>query len=84
MSAKLKNQIGVILIDQPMALKELAEEMELTEKRVYKLLSSMYKGERVTAFKDLDGVRRYRVTEDEAEKAEKRKARAEKKAAKGK
>ena len=78
MSAKLKNQIGVMLTDQPMSLKELALEMDLTEKRVYKLISSMYKKDRVDAFRDFDGIRRYRPTEEEAIKAKKRKARSSK------
>jgi hypothetical protein len=81
-ASKLKNELGVMLLDAPMSLKEIAEVMEIKEKKAYSLLKSMFQDDRVAGFKDTDGVRRYRVTEDEAEKAAKRKARAEKKAAK--
>lgn len=81
-ASKLKNQIGVMLLDAPMSLKEVAAALEVKDKKAYSLLKSMFQDDRVAGFKDTDGVRRYRVTEDEAEKAAKRKARAEKKAAK--
>ena len=81
-ASKLKNQIGVMLLDKPMSLKEVAQAMGVKEKKAYSLLKSMFQDDRVVGFKDADGVRRYRVTEDEAEKAAKRKASAEKKAAK--
>jgi hypothetical protein len=81
-ASKLKNQIGVMLLDAPMSLKEVAAALEVKDKKAYSLLKSMFQDDRVAGFKDTDGVRRYRVTEDEAEKAAKRRARAEKKAAK--
>ena len=81
-ASKLKNQIGVMLLEKPMSLKEVAEAMEIKDKKAYSLIKSMFQSDRVAGFKDTDGVRRYRVTEEEAEKAAKRKARAEKKAAK--
>ena len=83
-ASKLKNQIGVMLLDKPMSLKEVAEALEVKDKKAYSLLKSMFQDDRVSGFKDTDGVRRYRITEEEAEKAAKRKARAEKKAAKAK
>jgi hypothetical protein len=83
-ASKLKNQIGVMLLDKPMSLKEVAHTMEIKEKKAYSLLKSMFQKDRIAGFKDTDGVRRYRVTEEEAEKAAKRKVRAEKKAAKAK
>ena len=83
-ASKLKNQIGVMLLDKPMSLKEVAQTMEIKEKKAYSLLKSMFQKDRIAGFRDTDGVRRYRVTEEEAEKAVKRKARAEKKAAKAK
>ncbi len=83
-ASKLKNQIGVMLLEAPMSLKEVAAALEVKDKKAYSLLKSMFQGDRVAGFKDTDGVRRYRVTEEEAEKAAKRKARAEKKAAKAK
>jgi hypothetical protein len=77
-ASKLKNQIGVMLLDAPMSLKEVAVALEVKDKKAYSLLKSMFQDDRVAGFKDTDGVRRYRVTEDEAEKATKRRARAEK------
>jgi predicted transcriptional regulator len=81
-SSKLKNEISVMLLDEPMSLKEIAEEMEIKEKKTYTLLKSMFTDERITSFRDEDGQRKYRLTEEEAEKALKRKERAEKKASK--
>lgn len=81
-ASKLKNQIGVMLLEKPMSLKEVAEAMEIKEKKAYRFIKSMFQKDRVSGFKDADGVRRYRITEEEAEMAAKRKARAEKKAAK--
>ncbi|MCW4050318.1 MAG: hypothetical protein NWE89_11355 [Candidatus Bathyarchaeota archaeon] len=81
-ASKLKNQIGVLLLDKPLSLKEVTEIMEIKEKKAYTLLKGMFSDERVRSFKDADGARRYRNTETETEKALKRKAREEKKAAK--
>ena len=67
-----------------MSLKELAEELEVTEKKAYSLLKNMFQNDRVIGFKDADGQRKYRATDEEVEAALKRKAKAEKKAAKAK
>jgi hypothetical protein len=83
-ASKLKNEIGVLLLGQPMSLKEVAATMNIKEKKTYNLLKSMFQTERILSFKDVDGQRKYRCTEDEEAKAIKRKARAEKKAAKAK
>ena len=83
-SSKLKNEIGVLLLDKPLSLKEIAGTMEITEKKTYNLLKSMFNDDRIESFKDMDGARRYRCMPDETEKALKRKARPEKKAAKKK
>ncbi|HEX9915509.1 MAG TPA: hypothetical protein VGB32_11365 [Candidatus Bathyarchaeia archaeon] len=79
-ATKLKNEIGVLLLDKPMSLGELAEAMGIKEKKAYNLLKGMFTEERVNGFKDEDGVRRYRCNEEEAEAAAKRKTRADKKA----
>ena len=79
-ATKLKNDIGVLLLDKPMSLSELAEAMSIKQKKVYNLLKGMFTEERINAFRDADGVRRYRCTEEEAEAAAKRKTRADKKA----
>lgn len=81
-ASTLRNKIGVILLDKPMSLKEIAEELETTEKKAYNLLKNMFQNDRVASFKDVDGQRKYRITEEETEAALKRKAKADKKAAK--
>jgi len=63
-------------------LKEVAEILEIKEKKSYSLLKNMFQNDRVIGFKDTDGFRKYRVTDGEREKALKRKAREDKKAAK--
>jgi predicted transcriptional regulator len=83
-ASTLRNKIGVLLLDKPMSLKEIAKELEIKEKKGYSLLKNMFQNERVHSFKDLDGQRKYRNTDVEVEAAKKRKARADKKAAKSK
>lgn len=60
----------------------MAEILEIKEKKSYSLLKNMFQKDRVIGFKDTDGFRRYRITDEEREKALKRKAKADKKAAK--
>jgi len=79
-ATKLKNEIGVLLLDKPMSIAELAETMGIKEKKAYNLLKGMFTEERVNGFRDDDGVRRYRCTEEEAEAAAKRKTRSDRKA----
>ena len=67
-----------------MSLKEVAQELEVKEKKAYSLLKKMFQDDPVISFKDMDGQRKYRITESETEAALKRKARADKKAAKAK
>ncbi len=70
------------MLEKPLSLKEVAETLEIKEKKAYTLLKNMFQKERVIGFKDTDGLRRYRITEEEREKALKRKTREDKKAAK--
>lgn len=81
-ASTLRNKIGVLLLDKPLSLKEVAEILEIKEKKSYSLLKNMFQKDRVIGFKDTDGFRRYRITDEEREKALKRKAKADKKAAK--
>ena len=60
LSAKLKKQIVAQLSQQPMNLKELAEKMELKEKRTYRLLKSLFEKDQIEMVKGEDGTRRYR------------------------
>jgi hypothetical protein len=78
----MRNKIGVLLLDNPLSLKEVAELLEIKEKKAYSLLKNMFQNDRVIGFKDSDGVRRYRASEKEIEAATKRKIKEEKKAAK--
>ena len=63
-------------------MKEVAGILEIKEKKSYSLLKNMFQNDRVIGFKDTDGMRRYRITDGEREKALKRKAREDKKTAK--
>ena len=81
-ASTLRNRIGVLLLEKPLSLKEVAGILEIKEKKSYSLLKNMFQNDRVMGFKDTDGVRRYRITDLEREKALKRKAREDKKAAK--
>ncbi len=81
-ASTLRNKIGVLLLDNPLSLKEVAEILEIKEKKSYNLLKNMFQKDRVIGFKDTDGLRRYRITDEEREKALKRKAKADKKAVK--
>ena len=81
-ASTLRNKIGVLLLDKPLSLKEVAGILEIKEKKAYTLLKNMFQKDRVIGFKDTDGQRRYRASEKEIEAATKRKERAEKKAAK--
>jgi DNA-binding MarR family transcriptional regulator len=62
LSAKLKKQMIQHLSTQPLSLKEIAEKMELKEKRTFRLLRSLYNKGEIDSFKDQDNQRRYRTT----------------------
>ncbi|HUS78373.1 MAG TPA: hypothetical protein VM050_06915 [Patescibacteria group bacterium] len=64
-TAKLKKQVLVHLREQPMSLKELAEKMELKEKRTYRLIRSLFEKEKIRSMRGEDGVRRYLPAEEE-------------------
>lgn len=46
-----------------MSMKELAEKTGIEEKRVYRVLSSLYKGGQIIHVRDDDNMRRYRPVE---------------------
>jgi len=64
-TAKLKKQVLVHLREQPMSLKELAEKMEFTEKRTYRLIRSLFEKEQIRSMRGEDGVRRYITAEED-------------------
>jgi DNA-binding IclR family transcriptional regulator len=64
-TAKLKKQILEHLSEKPMSLKEVAEVMELKEKRTFRLLRSLFEKDEIKKVKGEDGVRRYAKVEEE-------------------
>ena len=58
-TAKLKKQILVHLAEKPMSLEEVAEIMELKEKRTFKLLRSLFNKDEIKMVRSEDGKRRY-------------------------
>jgi DNA-binding IclR family transcriptional regulator len=62
-SAKLKKQMLAYLSEQPMSLNELAEKMELKEKRTFRLLRSLFEKDQISIIKSEDGQRRYKTNE---------------------
>ena|GEM_PF-1488054 len=81
-ASTMRNKIGILLLDKPLSMKEVAEIMDIKQKKAYSLLKNMFQKDRVIGFKAADGQRKYRITEKEIEAATKRKVKAEKKAAK--
>ena len=58
-TAKLKKQILVHLDENPMSLSEIAEVMELKEKRTFKLLRSLFQKDEIKMVRGDDGARKY-------------------------
>lgn len=58
-AAKLKKQILVHLDEKPLSLSEVAEVMELKEKRTFKLLRSLFSKDQIKMIRDDDGIRKY-------------------------
>ena len=58
-TAKLKKQILVHIDETPMSLSEVAEVMELEEKRTFKLLRSLFNKDQIKMIRDEDGIRKY-------------------------
>ena len=70
-TAKLKKDVVKHLQDKPLSLAEIAAAMELKEKRVFRLLRSLFEGGEITSKRDAEGVRKYRLTTDEEKAAAK-------------
>jgi len=80
-TAKLKKEVVKHLQAKPLSLAEIAAMMELKEKKVFRLLRSLFEGGEIVSLRGLDGIRKYRVTTDD-EKAATKKAKDDKAAAK--
>ena len=61
---RLETKITQLLYEQSLSLGEIAEKMNLEEKKVYRALILLHKRRRITHFRDVDGVRRYRPVEE--------------------
>lgn len=72
-TAKLKKEIVKHLQVKPLSLAELAAAMELKEKRVFRLLRSLFEGGEIASLRGLDGIRKYRITTDEEKVAAQKK-----------
>ena len=59
-TAKLKKQILVHLDEKPLSLSEVAEMMELKEKRTFKLHRSLFSKDQIKMIRDEDGIRKYK------------------------
>jgi DNA-binding IclR family transcriptional regulator len=75
-TAKLKKDALKQLEAKPMSLAALAAAMELKEKKVFRLLRSLFEGGAITSHRGADGSRIYRPTTEE-EKAAAAAAKAE-------
>jgi len=64
-TAKLKKQILVHLDEKPMSLSEVAEVMELKEKRTFKLLRSLFNKDQIKMVRGEDGKRKYTKYNDD-------------------
>ena len=63
-TAKLKKQILAELSEKPMSLNEIAEKMELKQKRTFRLLRSLFQKDQIKTISDEDGKRRYARVEE--------------------
>ena len=70
-TAKLKKDVLKHLQVKPLSLAEIAANMELKEKRVFRLLRSLFQSSEITSLRGADGVRRYRQTTEEEKAATK-------------
>jgi predicted transcriptional regulator len=73
-TAKLKKDVIKHLQAKPLSLDEIAAAMELKEKRVFRLLRSLFEGGEIASARGVDGVRKYRLTTDEEKAAAKKAA----------
>ena len=51
-----------MISEHPLSLAELAEKMNVKEKKAFNIIKHLFKNELVISFKDQDSKRRYRTT----------------------
>jgi hypothetical protein len=78
-NSKLMNDISILLLDEPLSLKEISNELSLKEKKTFSLLRKMFKEERINSYRSENGQRKYNNTQKNLEKAIKLKERRTKK-----
>jgi DNA-binding MarR family transcriptional regulator len=71
-TAKLKKDVLKHLQVKPISLAELAAAMGLKEKRVFRLLRSLFEGGEIASLRGPDGARKYRTTTEEEKAAAKK------------
>ncbi|OGD59329.1 hypothetical protein A3K78_08425 [Candidatus Bathyarchaeota archaeon RBG_13_52_12] len=71
-TAKLKKDVLKHLQAKPLSLAELAVVMGLKEKRVFRLLRSLFEGSEIAPLRGPDGARKYRTTTEEEKEAAKK------------
>jgi len=76
-TAKLKKDVVKHLQAKPLSLAEIAAVMELKEKRVFRLLRSLFEGGEIVSSRGADGIRKYRLTTEEEKAAAKKTAEGE-------
>ncbi len=70
-TAKLKKDVLKHLQEKPLSLVEIAGAMGLKEKRVFRLLRSLFEGGEIVSVRGPDGGRKYRLTTKEERAASK-------------
>jgi len=64
LSERLEQQVKMRLDERPMSLKELVEQTKVEQKQVYRVLSLLHRSSQIVQFRDPDGVRRYKLSEE--------------------
>ncbi len=64
MSERLVQQVKMQLNERPMSFRELAARIRVEEKRVYRVLSGLHRSSQIVHFRDVDSVRRYKLSEE--------------------
>jgi Fe2+ or Zn2+ uptake regulation protein len=64
LSERLVQQVKIQLNEGPLSMKELAAKIRIEDKQVYRVLSQLHKSSQVVHFRDVDSVRRYKLSEE--------------------
>jgi len=64
LSERLVQQVKMQLDERPMSLKELAARIRVEQTQVYGAISKLHKSGHIVHFRDVDSVRRYKLSEE--------------------